>query len=166
MLESSPMVTSPIKTAVGATNAFGDIFGLRPLYSMIMEVTSAEVVPGYGKEDAKSIPQAERRRRGRDDVFSDRERRSRAGRWRVQHVDRVAGLADDEVVEQRAVRRDGLRAHARAARLQVVDRDRGHEALQRAGERALAERPVLLFEAHAPVAPRDRAKAREGKRLP
>src|ERR1044072_1214980 len=81
-------------------------------------------------------------------------------------MDFAAGLPNDEVVEQRAVRRNRLRAHARAARLQVVDPDRRHQALQRSGERALAERPVLLLESHAPVASRDRAEAGEGKRLP
>src|ERR1041384_1921443 len=166
MLESSPTVTSPLKTAVGATNAFGDIFGLRPLYSMIMEATSAEVVSGYGKEDAKSIPQAEGRRRGCDDALADREGSRCTRRRRFQHMDFAAGLPNDEVVEQRAVRRNRLRAHARAARLPVVDPDRRHQALPRSGEGALAERPVLLLESHAPVASRDRAEAGEGKRLP
>src|SRR5690242_3633196 len=122
MLESSPTVTSAIKTAVGATNAFGEIFGLRPLYSMIIDATSAKIASSYWKAGAKSIPQAEGRGRGRDDVLSDRERSRRARRRGVQHVDRVADLPDDEVVEQRAVYRDRLRADARAARLQVVHR--------------------------------------------
>jgi hypothetical protein len=37
MLASSPTVTSPIKTAVGAIKALGEMFGLFPLYSMIIQ---------------------------------------------------------------------------------------------------------------------------------
>src|SRR6266850_1202500 len=37
MLASSPTVTSPIKTAVGAIKALGEMFGLLPLYSMIIQ---------------------------------------------------------------------------------------------------------------------------------
>jgi len=37
MLASSPTVTSPIKTAVGAINAVGETLGRLPLYSMSMK---------------------------------------------------------------------------------------------------------------------------------
>src|SRR4029450_3106299 len=36
ILASSPTVTSPIKTAVGAIKALGEMFGLLPLYSIII----------------------------------------------------------------------------------------------------------------------------------
>ena len=36
MLASSPTVTSPINTAVGAIKAVGEMFGLLPLYSIII----------------------------------------------------------------------------------------------------------------------------------
>jgi hypothetical protein len=38
MLASSPTVTSPMITAVGAIKALGEILGLLPLYSMIIAV--------------------------------------------------------------------------------------------------------------------------------
>src|SRR5581483_3478899 len=108
-------MTQPSIIAVGAMNACGEILGLRPLYSMIIEATSAEVVSSYWMADAKSIPQAKGRDSRRDDAVADCERSRRARRRRVQHVDRVADLPDDEIVEQRAVRCDRLRADARAA---------------------------------------------------
>jgi hypothetical protein len=41
MLASSPTLTSPISTAVGATKALGDTAGFLPLYSMIIQMFSS-----------------------------------------------------------------------------------------------------------------------------
>jgi hypothetical protein len=49
MLASSPMVTSPMITAVGATNALGEIFGFLPLYSIIMRSASGYLAHDMGR---------------------------------------------------------------------------------------------------------------------
>ena len=49
-LASSPMVTSPMMTAVGAMNAVGEMFGRLPLYSMIIRRLPPECEVTIGDE--------------------------------------------------------------------------------------------------------------------
>src|SRR5918994_524267 len=49
MLASGPMLTSPIKTAVGATKAVGAIVGFLPLYSIIMQVLTSVDCPNHDR---------------------------------------------------------------------------------------------------------------------
>jgi hypothetical protein len=74
-------------------------------------------------------------------------------------VDRVAAVFDDKIVDQRAARRNGLRADTGAARNEIALADLGEELLQSTDKRRLAERTIELaksglplFSAHSPEA--------------
>src|SRR3954449_2104205 len=86
------------------------------------------------------------------DLARDRQRRRRAWRWRVAHVQHAAGLVEDKVVDQAAVAAEGLGANSEVAGLDVVEGELGHVALGVANKRALAQRVLDLGQAGAPPA--------------
>ena len=78
------------------------------------------------------------------DGLADRQRRRGRGRWGVQGVDDPRRIAEGEVLHELTVAVDGLGSYARWRGHEIVLGDLGHEALQRAGEGADAQRSTDL----------------------
>src|SRR5256885_11953762 len=84
-----------------------------------------------------------------DDAPSDDERGGGGGRRHVEDVDHPPGRHDPEVVDQTTPAIDRLRAHARAARQQILRLQVRRQPAEGAQERPPAQRPPGL----APAAP-------------
>ncbi len=76
------------------------------------------------------------RQQSLNDGGGDLERARGGGRRRVEDVHLARRGLQQEVVDQRPVRRDGLRAHPRGRGPQVTGRDPRHQLRQRRGERS------------------------------
>ncbi len=96
----------------------------------------------------------------------DRERRGRARRRRVADVDDPVGLVEHEVVEQRPVGRERLRADAGRPGQDVRDLEPRQELAGRRDEAARREVAHHLAGAHPPVLPRQPPECRRADRLP
>ena len=87
-----------------------------------------------------------------DDVLGDAERCGGGGGGGVEDVDHALRLNEVKVIDQRARRREGLSADARAGRNQIVRPQFGQQFLQRLHEGRLAERTMQLAQPRLPIA--------------
>src|SRR5687767_6750560 len=115
--------------------------------------TSLPVVP-LTRAPYNPLGQTKALRREVSDVSADRQGGGRSGRWRVQHVDACGVTHDAEIVDERTVRRDGLRPDPGVAALDVFGANLRHEPLERFHERLLRQRPIDLIAPRLPVLPR------------
>ena len=95
--------------------------------------------------------------------IAERRRRRRAGR--IHHVQLAFALNEVKIVHQRALRRHGLRTHARSAWNQVVRLDLGNQPLQRTAEQLAAETAADLIPARLAVFPEKSPQSGERKRV-
>ena len=94
-----------------------------------------------------------------DDVFGDRERGGRRRRRRVADKDDVVPGRDPEVVDERAVLVDRLRADTGRGRRDRVDGQLRHERLCLLQEGARRQRSAQFLQTHPPVPARESPKA-------
>src|SRR2546428_6860924 len=99
------------------------------------------------------------------DRLADRDRRRRARRRRVAHVEDAVAPLEDEVVDEAPVRSDGLRPDPGGAPHDVLGSQIGDQLAGRRHEQPAAVVAGEFDGARAPVAPGEPSESRGGERL-